>query len=53
MKDPYAYAPEAGEAGQGTVKLADEDAVYHTFTPAEARAFAATMLAAADAAEQK
>lgn len=51
-KDPYAYAPEAGEDDRGTVKLADEYNVWHTFTPDQARNFAHQLQVAAEAAER-
>jgi len=52
-KDPYPFAPESDEADHGMVKLADEYAVWHEFTPDEARTFAHQMLDAADCAEQR
>lgn len=50
-KDPYVFAPEADEDDHGMVKIADDYAVWHTFSPAQARQFAHHMLSAAAAAD--
>lgn len=51
-KDPYVFAPELDEDEHGTVKIADEYGVWHTFDVAGARAFRDNLDAVIGAADE-